>query len=323
MSRRPKIGLALGGGGARGIAHIGVLKVLEAEKIPIDIIVGTSIGALVGAVYALKPDAKALETRFSEVLDPKGNLNTGLKLIGKVQWDVASKSDFLSRIVRIAQKEMFLNFALFRNALLSTDEMRQCVEAFVSDVDIETTKIPFRAAAVDLVSGKQIVLRHGSIVRSVMASCAVPGFMPAVSWENMILVDGGILDPVPVRPVKNGGADRVIAVDVGSCLERGFCIEDGIDTIHRAIEIMSLSLSSYGRQSAEVLLEPEVKETDWTDFPIYEELIRIGEKAAESKIEAIRKMLNYPLRTKVIQWPKKIYAGLEKRGQQIFRADSA
>ena len=123
MSRRPKIGLALGGGGAREIAHIGVLKVLEAEHIPIDIIVGTSIGALVGAVYALKPDAKALETRFSEVLNPKGNLNTGLKLIGKVQWDVASKSDFLRRIVRIAQKEIFLNFALFRNALLSTDEM--------------------------------------------------------------------------------------------------------------------------------------------------------------------------------------------------------
>ena len=105
---RPKIGLALGGGGAMGIAHIGVLEVLEEEQIPIDIIVGTSIGALVGAVYALKPDAKALETRFSEVLNPKGNLNTGLKLIGKVQWDVASKSDFLGRIVRIVQKEMFM-----------------------------------------------------------------------------------------------------------------------------------------------------------------------------------------------------------------------
>jgi len=81
---------------------------LEKEKIPIDLIVGTSIGALVGAAYALKPDAKTLEARFSGVLDPKGNLNTGLKLLGKVQWDVGSKSDFLRRIVRIAQKEMFM-----------------------------------------------------------------------------------------------------------------------------------------------------------------------------------------------------------------------
>jgi len=95
MRRRPKIGLALGGGGARGIAHIGVLKVLEEEQIPIDFIVGSSIGALVGAAYALNPDARALEAQFSEVLDPKGNLNSGLKLIGKVQWDVGLKSDFL------------------------------------------------------------------------------------------------------------------------------------------------------------------------------------------------------------------------------------
>ena len=139
----------------------------------------------------------------------------------------------------------------------------------------------------------------------------------------MILVDGGILDPVPVRPVRNGGADRVIAVDVGSCLDRGCYIEDGIDTINRAFEIMSLSLSSHGRQSAEVLLEPEVKETDWTNFPIYEELIRRGEKAAESKIKTIHKMLNDPLRRKVIQWPQKIYDELEKKGQQIFKAVSA
>jgi len=107
MRQRPKIGLALGGGGARGIAHIGVLKVLEKEKIPIDLIVGTSIGALVGAAYALKPDAKTLEARFSEVLDPKGNLNTGLKLIGKVQWDVGSKSDFLRRSSASHQKKCF------------------------------------------------------------------------------------------------------------------------------------------------------------------------------------------------------------------------
>ena len=139
-----------------------------------------------GAAYALKPDAKTLEARFSGVLDPKGNLNTGLKLIGKVQWDVGSKSDFLRRIVRIAQKEIFLNFALFRNGLMSVDEMRECVEAFVSDVEIETSKIPFGAAAVDLISGKQVIFRHGSMIRAVMASCAVPGFMP--DWKKAAIV---------------------------------------------------------------------------------------------------------------------------------------
>ena len=92
-----------------------------------------------------------------EVLDPKKNLNTELKLPGKVQWDVGSKSNFLRRIVRIAQKEMFLNFALFRNALLSEDELKECVKAFVADVNIEETLIPFGAITADLISGKQLI----------------------------------------------------------------------------------------------------------------------------------------------------------------------
>jgi len=320
---RPKIGLALGGGGARGIAHIGVLKVLEQEQIPVDLIVGTSIGALVGAAYAFNPDAKALEKRLSDVLDPKENEKAGLKRLGRVQRDDGMRSHFLRRIIHIAQKEMFLNFAIFRNALLSEVDLRECVEAFVPDVDIEETKIPFGAVTVDLISGKQIVLRHGSIVKAVMASCAVPGFMPPVSWKDMILVDGSILNALPVQPVKDGGADLVIAVDVGSIQDRNCNLEDGIDTILRSMEIMNFFISSQDRDGSDILLEPEVKEIEWTDYPDYEKLIRLGEKAAESKIETIHEMLNYPLRKKVIQWPKKIYAGLEKRGQQIFRSDSS
>jgi NTE family protein len=139
----------------------------------------------------------------------------------------------------------------------------------------------------------------------------------------MVLVDGGILDALPVRQAKDDGMDLVIAVEVVSCLDRSCYIEDGIDVIQRAMEIMSVTLSCPGRQSADILLVPEVKNTDWTDFPNYKELIRIGEKAAESKIKAIHEMLNYRMRNKVIQWPKKIYFGLEKRGHRIFRAVSA
>jgi NTE family protein len=189
MKSRPRIGLALGGGGARGIAHIGVLKVLEQEQISIDLIVGTSIGALVGAAYALNPDARALEERLSEVLNPNQNGKAGLKRLGRVQWYETSKSDFIRRIIRIAQKEMFLHIALFRNALLSPEDLRECVDAFVADVETESTKIPFGAVTADLISGTQQILRNGSIVRAVMASCAVAGFMPAVSWEDSTLAE--------------------------------------------------------------------------------------------------------------------------------------
>lgn len=124
MRRRPKIGLALGGGGARGITHIGELKVLEQEKILNDLIVGTSIGALVRAAYALYPDAKVLEKRPSEVLNPKEKWKAGFKLLDEVHWGDSVKSDLLRRIACIAQKEMFVNFAIFRNALLPEDDLK-------------------------------------------------------------------------------------------------------------------------------------------------------------------------------------------------------
>ncbi len=153
-----------------------------------------------------------------------------------------------------------------------------------------------------------------------MASCAVPGFMPPVSWKNMILVDGAILNILPVQPVKAVGADLVIAVDVGSSPVRNCNLEDGIDTILRSMEIMSFHINSQDRHGIDILLEPEVKEIEWTDYPDYEELIRLGEKAAESKIKTIHEMLNYQLGKKVIQWPKKIYSLLTVPKKHCYSA---
>jgi NTE family protein len=314
---RPKLGLALGGGGARGFAHIGVLKVLERENISIDFIVGRSIGALVGAAYAVKPDAIALERRVAQVIDLEGKGKRGLKLLGNVHWENASKSDFFNRILRIAHKEFFLALALFRQALLSENNMRECVEAFIPDIDLTETMIPFVATAVDLISGKQIVLREGSLVRAVMASCAVPGFMPAVVWDKMILVDGALVGAIPVDETKDCGADVTIAVDVGSCLSDQCTIEDGIDTIHRATRVMEFYLSKRGRDSADMLIEPDVGEIAWTDFINHEKIIRHGEEAAELKIQDIRKMLRNPFRTKLILWPRNTTLGLKARVQHM------
>ncbi len=212
MIKRPILGLALGGGGALGIAHIGVLKVLEREKIPIDLIVGTSIGALLGAAYGANPDAISLEKRVSEVLNPNGKEKAGLKLLGRLQWNDSLKPDFFHRVVRIAQKEIFLNLATFREALLSENDLHECIEAFLPDIDLKETSIPCAVTAVDLVSGRQVVLKHGRLIHAVMASCAVPGFMPPVRWDEMVLVDGAVVGPVPACPAKDEGADIVIGV---------------------------------------------------------------------------------------------------------------
>ncbi|MGD9081708.1 MAG: patatin-like phospholipase family protein [Desulfobacterales bacterium] len=312
MKERPKIGLALGGGGARGIAHVGILKVLEREGIPIDMIVGTSIGALVGAAYAINPDAIVMEKRVSKVLDNKGKESKGLRLLGRAQWDGDFKSDFLSRVIRIALKEMFLSYAMFKNSLLSENDLRACVEAFLDDIKIDDTTIPFAATAVDLVSGRQVLLSEGPIIQAVMASCAVPGFMPTIAWNEMILVDGGIVDFVPAGPLKNLGPEVVIGVDVGSYLDGCCAIEDGIDAMHRSMEVMSFFLNRHCKKNVDIMIEPAVGDIPWTDFLKYKEIIHIGEIAAESKLEEIKKLISFKFRKKILQWPKKIFKQQQK-----------
>jgi NTE family protein len=306
MCRKPKLGLAFGAGGARGIAHVGVLKVLQREGIPIDLIVGTSIGALVGAAYAVNPDAFALERRVSEVLEPHTKEKTRLRLLERSYWDVDFKPDFFHRLARTVQKEMFLNLALFRSAVLTEHDLRASVEAFVPDIAIEDTRIPFFSTATDLLSGRPVVLKHGPLIRAVMASCAVPGFMPSVEWEGTVLVDGGLIDVLPAIPAKENGADVVVGVDVGLILRRNHPVEDGIDAIHRATEIMNYYLSTVGRINAEVVIEPVVRNFGWTDFFAFKELIRQGEIAAELKIAEIKEIVKPRFRNSVHRWSRKM-----------------
>ena len=320
MRKRPKLGLALGAGGARGIAHIGVLKVLQREGIPIDFIAGTSIGALVGAAYAVNPDAPALASRVSEVLDPHAKNETRLKLLEKSYWDEDFKPDFFHRLVRIVQKEMFLSLALFRSAVLSEEDLRMSVEAFVPDIAIEDTRIPYCSTATDLLSGKPVVLQQGPLIQAVMASCAVPGFMPSIAWDDTLLVDGGLINMVPVIPAREIGANVVVGVDVGTILKRNHPVEDGIDAIYRATEIMNYYLGATDRMSADVIIEPVVRNFGWTDFFAFEELIRQGEFAAERKIDEIKQILKSGFRHKVRLWSRKIFGGPIKKHNTLMQS---
>jgi NTE family protein len=306
MHKRIKLGLALGGGGARGLAHIGVLRVLEGNDIPIDMIVGTSIGALVGAAYAANPDGEALKQRILEFIGSDDKHTKGLKLLGRVQWDDSLKSDWFNRIFRFAQKEVFLSLAMFKNALLSVEDMRDTVEAFVADISIEQTSIPFAALAVDLNTSEPIMLSRGNLIEAVMASCAVPGFMPPIPWNGRLLVDGGVANPLPADLARDIGANVIIAVDVGLNVNSSTSIKDGIDVITRATEIMGHHLSRSGRESADLLIEPAVKQVNWSKFINYEALIQEGEKAAASQIENIKNLLAHPFRRKLLKWTKKI-----------------
>lgn len=310
MTRKTKIGLALGGGGARGLAHIGVLKVLEREGIPLDLIVGTSMGALVGAAYAMEPNALALEKKVTDFLADERNRSASLKRIEKLHPFASEKLNLLHRMLRIAEKHLFLSLAMLKKALVSEEDMHALLAVFLPDVDIKDTVIPFAASTVDLVSGQEVIEKQGSLIRAVMASCAVPGFLPPVPRDGMLLVDGGVLDPVPVAPAKAAGAEVVIGVDVGCCLCRVPPIEDGVDVINRATEVMSYCLNCRSGESAEVLIQPDVKRIPWTSFDHYAELIRQGEVATEQKLAEIGEQIFRRSSGKIFHLP---FRSLRKR----------
>lgn len=176
-----KIGLALGSGSARGLAHIGVIKALEEEQIKIDYIAGTSIGALIGAAYA------------------GGEMDRFEKFLYTVDWKTIAS---------------YCDFVFPRKGLLQGQKINQLFDNFLTHKTFEETKIPFVAVATDLVTGEEVILKSGDLIQAVRASISLPGVFQPVQYNGSYLVDGGLVNPVPANVVKAMGADLVIAVDL-------------------------------------------------------------------------------------------------------------
>ncbi|MCK4427933.1 MAG: patatin-like phospholipase family protein, partial [candidate division Zixibacteria bacterium] len=182
MNKNPKVGLALGSGAARGLAHIGVLKVLEENKIPIDFIAGTSMGALIGATYAAGLDVEQIE-----------------EIACNTDWKLTAR--------------LFLP-TLPRSGFVEGKRIKDFLKALMGDPNIDTLKVPFAVVATDLLTGEEIVIHKGSLVEAVRASISIPVIFTPVRHQNRFLVDGGLVNPVPTSVAAKMGVDVIIAVNV-------------------------------------------------------------------------------------------------------------
>jgi NTE family protein len=279
--RRKRIGLALGGGGARGLAHIGVLRVLEKERIPIDLMVGTSIGALVGGAYASGGSSDELQKRVEKYLNSTEFRSSAIKA-----FEVAHAKGEVSltqKVQTYLRNRFYLIQAMFKPGILSNQDFQTTIDYFIPDIQIEETRIPFRAVATDLVSGEQITFSKGPLRQAVMASCAVPGAIAPLKEGERLLSDGGIICRVPSSVAREEGADIVIAVVV----DRGLGSEElrtVVDVYLRVSEIMGEKLRKYELADADVVILPEVGDLHWSNFTEAMNLIDVGEKAAREKL---------------------------------------
>jgi NTE family protein len=281
-----KIGLALGGGGARGLAHLGVLIALDEAKIPIHVIAGTSMGAALGAAQALGMDLYKLERLLSAI-----NLNDLLQVTDNTIREV-------QKIVGRSVAE-YVRGPTWRSDASSAPELARLNEFFAlltARKSFDDTKIPFAVVATDVETGLAVVLRDGKIHRAVTASTAVPGVFSPVAHEGRYLVDGGIVNKLPVDVVMEMGAQAVIAVDTGAPLTRK--VETCLEAILQAQRATSKHLTHLQLEMARrelggslVSLHPDVGWIRMFGFEYVEEAIQAGKASVSAHLDELRELV--------------------------------
>jgi len=259
-----KVGLALGGGAARGIAHVGVIKVLEKKGIIPQMIAGTSIGAIIGAIYAKEMDIVLLEQyamdwsrwRTAQLLDP----------------------------------------TLPRVALIKGKKVEAILDTYLGQVTFSELKVPFACVAVDIDSGEEIVFKEGLVASAVRASISVPGVFPPIERDGAFIVDGGLVNPVPVSTVREMGAEYVIAVNVLPH-PRGRLAQQDTGELSKGLNIFAILMQTVNvsaniiaqlsLEGADLVIEPDVSSASGTDFHLASELIPRGEEAAERALATL------------------------------------
>jgi NTE family protein len=253
--RPAKVAVVLGAGAARGFAHVGVLKVLESHNVPIHMVVGTSVGSLVGSLYAFGYDAYKLQA-----------------------------------LALAVERDDLVDLTLPDNGFVKGERLENYVNRMVSGTPIEKFRIPFHAVATNIQTGKEMVFGTGNAGMAVRASCAIPGVFKPVSISENTYVDGGLVSPVAVDVARRYGADVVIAVDIST--SREMTVPQGtIDTILQSVDIMYAKISQLQIPRADVVIKPNVGLVGSSEFAKKHAAILEGEKAAAAAMPAIQAVL--------------------------------
>lgn len=256
MENLPVIGLALGSGAARGLAHIGVLKALDENDIKINIIAGCSAGALIGSLYCCGISPKYIE-------------NIALQM----------------------SRRMWVDLTVPKRGFIKGNKIEEIIKLLTKNRNIEELDTILSIVATDLKTCQRVVFNRGPIHRAVRASISIPGVFVPLKIDNMTLVDGAVTDRVPASLVKELGADIVIAVDVGFGNDRGR-INHLFDVILQSIDIMAMQIMNTNILCSDVTIEPPVCHISPSKFDLVEECVEIGYNSAMKKIGAIRDAIN-------------------------------
>lgn len=291
-AERPKIGVVLSGGGAKGAAHVGVLKVLEEHHIPVDYIAGTSIGAYVAGMYALGYSATEVEAIMMGVDWDSGYSDTIPRNVLSYRDKKLRDRYNIPLNIGYSEGEVKAPSGVLRGQTMS-QLLRQSTDLVQQFGDFNALAIPYRAVATDLETSLPVVINHGSIVKAMQASATVPGALQPTQIDGKLLVDGGIANNMPVDVVKAMGADIIIAVDIGSPLVKKDKLDSTIAVLDQLSNFLTNASTEKQKQlltDKDVLIRPAIDALSTTDFTIMPLALTLGKEAATNQLVKLQKL---------------------------------
>ncbi|MEJ5347982.1 MAG: patatin-like phospholipase family protein [Desulfosoma sp.] len=284
-----KTALVLSGGAARGIAHLGVLRNLNNDIFPVHMILGTSMGAVIGALYAHHGSAEIVEEKIRSFVSSPVFRET-LSLAVDENSGSSSASSLFDRFGQQIRKGYLYTRLVTRTSLVPEDDYWKLLGEIVPDIRIEDLPVPFGAVALDILTGEEVVLTTGSLLKALGASASIPGMGPPVRYQGRLLVDGGWIDNVPCVPARCLGARFVVAVDTSSEVADIQPLPScALEYALRSSEASRIALNKLRLQNADIVVRPRVSYIRWSDFHLFEQSLQAGEEAWRAAALALRK----------------------------------
>lgn len=262
VSQRPKVILVLGGGGARGFAHIGVLKALREANVPVDMVIGTSIGALVGALYCAGVPIEKIET-----------------VVEQTKWQDISNLSYISMFKLVVSEK-----------LLSTEKLEKYIEKNIGDLQFFQLDIPFACVTTDINTGEKIILKEGSVATAARASATIPGIFTPVEYGQRFLVDGGLVENIPVSVAKLFNPDIIITVAVSADITKN-SFNNVFTTLLQTIYIQGQKSDEINLKMSDIVIAPKVNDISAIELNRSEECIEAGFVAGKESIKKVKEAI--------------------------------
>ena len=277
----PLLGIALGGGGVRGAAHVGVLQEIDSAGIKIDRIAGVSAGAVIGCLYAYSLDGKWVEDHFRNIWSSQSLSG----LTSKTLFDNGSTKSFVGGIKRTLTDYVIALISLHRNSLIKSDQLREILELLIPVTNFDQLKIPIKIISTDIASGKDVISEEGNLIDALIKSCSIPGIMEPVIEGERVIVDGGVSMPIPISPLLES-CDVTVAVDIGVYKFNNLTNPNAKSIKIRSDIITSNRLKLKQVSDADLVIRPDTNGLHWSRFDAGEILLENG------KIEGRKQMSN-------------------------------